>query len=282
MKITVLSGKGGTGKTTISTNFSWILSESMKVQLLDTDVEEPNTHLFFNIEFQEEIPVSIMIPVVNKDKCILCGECAKACQFGAIAVFSKAVMVFENLCHGCGACSLICPTKAIDEKPKRIGVIRLGKINDNLLYGMGLMDLGEPSGVGIIRELKKKMDNSADVVIIDAPPGTSCPVVESLRGTDFAILVTESSPFGLHDLRMAVEVVRTMEIPMGVVLNKYDPSFREMDEYIEREGLKVLMRVPFDKKIAYHYSKGELFTKYISGWRDKFWRMYEEIKEMIG
>jgi len=282
VKITVLSGKGGTGKTTISTNFSWILSESMKVQLLDTDVEEPNTHLFFNIEFQEEIPVSIMIPVVNKDKCILCGECAKACQFGAIAVFSKAVMVFENLCHGCGACSLICPTKAIDEKPKRIGVIRLGKINDNLLYGMGLMDLGEPSGVGIIRELKKKMDNSADVVIIDAPPGTSCPVVESLRGTDFAILVTESSPFGLHDLRMAVEVVRTMEIPMGVVLNKYDPSFREMDEYIEREGLKVLMRVPFDKKIAYHYSKGELFTKYISGWRDKFWRMYEEIKEMIG
>ena len=282
MKITVLSGKGGTGKTTISTNLSWILSEKMKVQLLDTDVEEPNTHLFFNIEFQEEIPVNIMIPVVDKDKCILCGECAKVCQFGAIAVFPKAVMVFENLCHGCGACSLICPTKAIDEKPKRIGVIRLGRINGNLLYGMGLMDLGEPSGVGIIRELKKRMDDSADVVIIDAPPGTSCPVVESLRGTDFAILVTESSPFGLHDLRMAVEVVRTMEIPMGVVLNKYDSSFREMDEYIEREGLKVLMRIPFDKKIAYHYSKGELFTKYISGWRDKFWRMYEEIKEMIG
>lgn len=281
MKITVLSGKGGTGKTTISTNFSWILSEKMKVQLLDTDVEEPNTHLFFNIEFQEEIPVNILIPVVNKDRCILCGECAKICQFGAIAVFPKTIMVFENLCHGCGACFLVCPTKAIDEKPKRIGVIKFGKINENLLYGMGIMDLGEPSGVPIIKELKKRIDHSVDVTIIDAPPGTSCLVVESLKRTDFAILVTETSPFGLHDLKMAVEVVKTMKIPMGVVLNKYDPSFKKMDEYIKKENLKVFMKIPFDKEIAYYYSKGELFAKYKIEWRDKFWKMYEKIKEMI-
>ena len=283
MVINVLSGKGGTGKTTVSTNLAYVLKDfGHDVQLIDTDVEEPNSHIFFEIEFQRERSVDILLPVVDKEKCTLCGECAKVCQFGAIVVFPKSVMVFDYLCHGCGACAMVCPEKAISEVPKSIGKIMFGKTKEGMDFGMGLLNVGEPSGVRVIRELKREMRKDAEVTVIDSPPGTSCPVVESLRGSDFAVLVTESTPFGLHDLKMAIRVVEEMGIPYGVVVNRYDPDFEDMDRFLESRGIAVLMKIPFDREIAHHYSKGEIFSRRIEGWKERFFEMYEKIREMIG
>ncbi len=281
LKIAVLSGKGGTGKTTVATNLAYALSEKMRVQLLDADVEEPNDHLFFDVDFHHEETVEILIPVVDKDKCILCGVCARECQFGAINVFQNGIFVFENLCHGCGVCKMVCPVDAITERPKVIGYVKIGRA-DGMGFGMGLMNIGEPSGVRIIRQLKKHVDENADVVVIDSPPGTSCPVVESLRGADFAILVTESSPFGLHDLKLAISMVREMKIPMGVVINRYDPSFEDLEVYLEEENIPVLMRIPFDPKIAKLYSSGTIFSRKLKDWREKFLKLYEDVIGVIG
>ncbi len=282
MIINVLSGKGGTGKTTVSTNLAYVLHEMGKdVQLLDADVEEPNTHIFFEIKVDFERSVDILLPVVDKEKCTLCGECAKVCQFGAIVVFPKTVMVFDYLCHGCGACTMVCPEKAISEKPKSIGKISLGKTKEGIKYGMGLLNIGEPSGVRVIRELKKEM-RDAQVTIIDSPPGTSCPVVESLRRSDFAVLVTESTPFGLHDLRMALRIVKEMGIKHGVVINRYDPDFKDLEEFLKRENIPVLMRIPFDKRIAEYYSKGEIFSKHLKDWKKRFSELYKRIEKEVG
>jgi MinD superfamily P-loop ATPase len=280
--INVLSGKGGTGKTTVSTNLAYVLHEECRdVQLLDADVEEPNTHIFFDVEFQEEKNVDILLPVVDKEKCTLCGECGKVCQFGAIVVFPTTVMVFDYLCHGCGACSMVCPENAISERPKSIGKISFGFTKEGIKYGMGLLNIGEPSGVRIIRELKKNMKD-AEITVIDSPPGTSCPVVESLRRSDFAILVTESTPFGLHDLKMAMRVVKEMGIKMGVVVNRYDPDFKELEDYLQKENVPILMKIPFDQRIAELYSKGEIFSKHLQEWREKFLDMFKEIERIVG
>lgn len=276
MVITVLSGKGGTGKTTIATNLAWTLSRAMPIQLLDADVEEPNSHLFFEIEFENQEQVSLLLPRVNKEKCTLCGECGRVCQFGAISVFKTGVMVFDNLCHGCGACSIVCPTKAIYEVPKEIGVIKLGKVDENLSFGMGLLNIGEPSGVRVIRQLKKHIDGSR-ITIIDAPPGTSCPVVETLRGTDFALMVTEATPFGLHDLRLAVDVVEEMKIPMGIIVNRASDDYTEVEKFAKEKDIPVLDRIPFDREIAECYSRGLLFTKENPEWFRHFEKLFDSI-----
>lgn len=276
MVIAVLSGKGGTGKTTIATNLAWTLSRATPVQLLDADVEEPNSHLFFEVKFEYEEQVLLLLPKVNKDKCTLCGECARVCQFGAISVFKTGVMVFDSLCHGCGACSIICPTKAIYEVPKEIGVVKLGKVDENLSFGMGLLNIGEPSGVRVIRQLKKHIDGSR-ITIIDAPPGTSCPVVETLRGADFALMVTEATPFGLHDLRLAVDVVKEMKIPMGIIVNRASDDYTEVEKFAKEKDIPVLERIPFDRDIAECYSRGLLFTKEDPEWFIRFEKLFDNI-----
>jgi len=280
LKIAVLSGKGGTGKTTVSTNLAKVLSKNRKVLLLDADVEEPNDHLFYNLTFEKEKSVDVLIPKVNKETCILCGLCAKECQFGAINVFEKGAFVFKNLCHGCGVCSEICPVNAIDEVAKSIGKIKFGK-SDFFNFGMGLMNIGEPSGVRIIRELKKYVSSEYDVTIIDAPPGTSCPVVEVLQNIDFAILVTESSPFGLHDLKLAVSLVGEIGIPFGVVINRYDSSFTELEEYLKTEDIPLLMKIEFDKNIAKWYSKGNLIVDKSKDLYKNFEVLFENITGVL-
>lgn len=281
MIITILSGKGGTGKTTVSTNFAKVLSKNLSVQLLDADVEEPNDHIFFNTDFSQTESVNILLPVVDESKCIQCGECAKVCQFGAIALFSTGVKVFETLCHGCGACSIVCPVNAISEKPKEIGKIKIGIADKSMKFGMGILNIGEPSGVRIIRQLKKHIDNEADVVLIDSSPGTSCPVVESLRGSDFAILVTEPTTFGLHDLKLAVDLVKEMNIPAGIVINRDIEETRIIDDFAEEMNIPIILRIPFNKEIAVLYSKGELFVKYMPEWEERFLEVFEAIKGLI-
>ncbi|AKI97729.1 ATP-binding protein [Kosmotoga pacifica] len=280
MKIAVVSGKGGTGKTTVATNLAWVLSQKGPVQLLDADVEEPNSHLFFHVKYTEEIDVEILLPRVDKEKCLLCGKCAKACQFGAISIFNTGVLIFDNLCHGCGTCSIACPTKAIYEISKQIGVVKIGQIDEKLTFGMGLLNIGEPSGVRVIRELKKFIDNSR-TVIIDAPPGTSCPVVETLRGMDYAIMVTEATPFGLHDLKLAASVVKEMNIPMGIVINRASEDYKEIEEFAFSNDIPILEKIPFDRDIATSYSKGSLFVEEKKEWFERFERLYEKIAGVI-
>ncbi len=278
MKIAVLSGKGGTGKTTVATNLAYALHTSGKtIQLLDTDAEEPNSHIFFDVKYDYEESVQILLPVVDRNLCTHCQECAKACEFSAITVSSKYIMIFDNLCHGCGVCSMVCPVKAISEKPKDIGTIKLGITEEGIIFGEGIMNIGEPSPVRIIRQLKKHIDPNVDIVILDSPPGTSCPVIETINGTDFALLVTEPTPFGLHDLKLAIDATREFDIPIGVVLNRYDGSYKKIEEYLEKEDIPLLMTIPYDINIARDYSNGFLISK-TQNYAQKFIDLFQRIE----
>lgn len=276
MVIAVLSGKGGTGKTTLATNLARVLSFNYQVQLLDADAEEPDVHLFFQTVRESREDVHLMLPVIAREKCSLCGKCAEECQFGALSIFDTGVMVFNTLCHGCGLCTMICPESAITEVPKVIGRVDMGSIDDSLSFGMGIMEIGEPSPVRIIRALKKHIDHER-IVIIDSPPGTSCPVVETLRKVDYAIMVTEPTPFGLHDLELAVSIVREMEVPFGVVINRDNASYSKIDEFASRENIDILERIPFDREIARAYSEGVLFSDAFPEWRVRLEKMYAKI-----
>ena len=284
MKLAILSGKGGTGKTTVATNLAKsLVDRGHRVHLVDLDVEEPNDHIFFNVKVIETEDVNLLIPVVDENSCILCGECSRVCQFGAIITFSDRVKVFESLCHGCGVCKMVCPTSAIREEPRKIGEIRRGKaLNGKMDFTMGIMELGEKTGVPIIRKIKRDMKNDHDVVILDSPPGTSCPVVEAMRKVDFAILVTEPTTFGLHDLKLAYNLVREMGIPSGVIVNRSEGVGDVVEKFTKDVNLPLLMRIPFDRKIAELYSTGKLFVEELKGWGERFNDLFLKIKEMIG
>lgn len=281
MKIAVLSGKGGTGKTFVSTNLAWVLSVENKVKLVDADVEEPNSRLFFNIKIDKEENVHLLLPKVDQEKCIHCGKCSDVCEFSAISSFPSATMVFSNLCHGCGACTMVCPTRAISEIPKELGKLRFGKINNNLDFAEGELKIGEPSGVKIIRELKRMINDKNSIVILDSPPGATCPVVETLRNVDFALLVTEGTPFGLHDLKIAYEVVKDMNIPTGIIINRYSDEYKDIDVFAEKNEIKVFERIPFMREIASEYSKGNIFVDQNDEWKKRFNNIFNSIKEVI-
>ncbi|MCK4295813.1 MAG: ATP-binding protein [Candidatus Marinimicrobia bacterium] len=277
MKIAIASGKGGTGKTTIAVNLAKSLGEN--VQLLDCDVEEPNSHIFLHPVISQVEDVNVSIPDVDLSKCTFCGKCQEICQFNAIVVIKNNVLVFPELCHSCAGCWLVCPENCIAQKERVVGVTEEGG-NSDVKFVDGRLDIGEVMSPPIIRAVKDRTANSM-IVIIDAPPGTSCPVIEAVRGSDFVILVTEPTPFGLHDLVLAVEVVRALGISFGVVINRSDIGDNKVREYCDSENIQILLEIPNDRKIAEAYSRGKIIIDIYPEYRKRFLDLYEKIESMV-
>ncbi len=258
MIIAVASGKGGTGKTTVATALAQALAKSMlSVSCLDCDVEAPNAHLFIQPHLNERKDVEMLIPQVNANVCTGCGECAEVCQFHAIVVLGGQTLVFPELCHGCGSCALVCPDNAITEVPRTLGILEGGLSPEGINFGHGLLNVGEPMAVPVITQLKKWCNEAADVVIVDSPPGASCPVVESIRGADFVLLVTEPTPFGLHDLRQAYELTQELDVPAGLVINRDGIGNADVDAYCREVGLPILLRIPLERAIGEGIAQGK-------------------------
>jgi len=295
--ITVASGKGGTGKTTVAVSLALSMAPAQQDStdkksvnpanplFLDCDVEEPNAALFLKPAIKERREVGQLIPEVDFDKCTYCGRCAEVCQYHAIAVVPQRVLVFPELCHGCGSCTLNCPEKAIHEVLHVTGTIERGWAGP-VEFAQGTMNVGEPMAVPIIRQLKQWVipPRPGDrPIILDAPPGTACPVVESMRGADFVLLVTEPTPFGLHDLRLAVEVARDeLGLPVGVVVNRDGVGDRGVDDYCAAKDIPILMRIPLDRRIAEAYSEGTPLVEALPEYRGRFadlWRRIAGSKE---
>jgi MinD superfamily P-loop ATPase len=279
MIISVASGKGGTGKTLVATSLALSLIDKHKIQLLDCDVEEPNANILLHLALNRDQQVYVPIPKVDETKCTYCGKCAEICAYNALAVIKKKVLVFPELCHGCGACSYLCPESAITEEGREVGVVERGD-SGNLELIQGKINVGEAMAPPVIREVKKYIE-PANIVIIDVPPGTSCPVVEAVEGSDFCLLVTEPTPFGLNDLILAVEVVRKLGISCGVVVNRVGIGGDEVEQYCRREGIPVLSRIPLDRNIARLYSEGIPLVKGIPRWREAFLRLFHDIGSMV-
>jgi len=273
MIVSIASGKGGTGKTTVAVNLALALSH---VQLLDCDVEEPNVHLLLKPEVNQVKPVCVSIPRINEELCNHCGKCAEFCEYNALFVSAEKVLVFPELCHNCGGCAIICPNHAIVEEKHQIGRIKMGIAGKaELVYGE--LEVGEPMSVPIIREVKKQIDRSKNV-ILDSPPGTSCPVIETVRGSDFCLLVTEPTPFGLHDLKIAVHVLKNMKIPFGVVINRAGVGDKKVYEYCKEEHTPILLEIPFQRRIAELYSRGIPFSQEMPEWKEKFQTLFNQIE----
>jgi len=293
MIISVASGKGGTGKTTIAVNLALALAKDKEknVQFLDCDVEEPNAHLFLKPVITSSESVEIPVPKINYKKCNYCGKCAEVCVFNAIAVTKNKVLVFPGLCHSCGACTLFCPEKAITEEGNEVGVLEEGKAG-SINFTHGRLNIGEPMAPPIIRKIKKKIKKDGikgennditnhHISLIDAPPGTSCPVIESIKDSDYTILVTEPTPFGLHDLILAVEVLKKLKIPYGVVLNKCDIGDHKVEEYCKKNDIPLLLSIPLDREIAVAYSKGIPIVKINPSYEQKFIQLFQKIVQII-
>ena len=279
MIISVASGKGGTGKTLIATSLACSLKDTAKVQLLDCDVEEPNAHLLLKPEITRCEQVLLPVPVVDKEKCFCCGKCADVCAYKAIAVLGNHVLTFPELCHGCGACTYLCPEKAISEKLKAVGTVEAGQAK-GIEFVHGKLAIGEAIATPVIREVKRKT-NTEGTVIIDVAPGTSCPVVESIKNSDFCLLTTEPTPFGFNDLKLAVETVEMLNVPCGVIINRSGNGDNFLEKYCRDKNIAILLRIPLEEKIAQLYSRGITLVEGMPEWKDRFITVFHKIEEII-
>ncbi len=280
MKIVVASGKGGTGKSTVAANLAYTVSRTTDLVLVDCDVEEPNLHLFFPTEYTAS-EVSVPVPVFDYTKCDFCGACGEFCKYGAIAVLKDKVLLFKDLCHSCGGCRIVCPRDAITEEPRPIGHIRDGSVDSHLRLVSGFLNEGEANGIKVIHAAKAAAEGSSNI-IYDASPGTACPVIETMENADYCILVTESTPFGLHDLDLANRVIRMLGIPAGVVINRSDGNDEETEKFCSENGLDILMKIPFDREIAVIQSRGGLFAKDLPEWQERFRELFDTIVSVAG
>ncbi|MGO8683172.1 MAG: P-loop NTPase [Thermoleophilia bacterium] len=260
MQVAIASGKGGTGKTTVATNLATVLTrDAMTVQLLDADVEEPNSHLFVAPDFTGQRDVTVTIPSVDATRCTLCGRCGSACVYKAILVLPTTVLVYPELCHSCGACSLVCPEEAIHDENRITGTLEWGTA-DALSFARGTLSIGEAKAVPAVKAVVGLADHDAEAVavIIDAPPGTSCPVIEAVRNSDIVLLVTEPTPFGLNDLRLAVDMVRALDLPAAVAINRAGTGDGEVARYCREQSLPVVLELPDERAIAEASTRGVL------------------------
>jgi MinD superfamily P-loop ATPase len=278
MKIAIASGKGGTGKTTIATNLAYSIARKDKeVQYLDCDVEEPNGHIFLKPDIRETDNATIGVPEVDTALCDGCGKCGQLCQYSAIVCLKDTPLVFEQLCHSCGGCMLVCPTEAITEKQIPIGFVDSGAA-DGVEFLQGRLNIGDVRSPALIKKVKEKAANDG-LVIIDAPPGTSCPVIEAVKGADFCLLVTEPTPFGLNDLKLAVGMVRELKLSFAVAINRSDLGDDGVLRYCEQENIEVILKIPDDRRIAEAYSRGNMVVDVLPEYRDDFLCLFEKISK---
>jgi MinD superfamily P-loop ATPase len=283
MIIAVASGKGGTGKTTIATSLALSLVDlDQEFSFLDCDVEAPNAHLFLQPEFQHSKNVDILIPQVDIERCTACGRCAEICQYHAIVVLGQKTLVFPELCHGCGSCTLECPEHAISEIPEKLGVLEAGLTPDGIQFGRGLLDVGQPMAVPVIHQLKKwrPMQNTG-TSIWDSPPGTSCPVVESIRGADYLLLVTEPTPFGLHDLKLAAQLATVLDITAGVIINRDGIGDNQVEAFCQTADIPILMRIPLDREIGAGIAQGKTLIDIRPAYKSRFQELYMQIRDRV-
>ncbi len=280
--IVFASGKGGTGKTTVAVNLACFLASSQqRVQYLDCDVEEPNGYIFLMPDYGSRIPSKVMVPVIDQDKCTSCGECSIHCQYHALVTLPKNTLIFPELCHGCGLCVRVCPEDALSEGEREIGYIEQGQGKENIECVQGVLNVGEPMSGPLIQAVKAHY-LKGHIHIIDAPPGTSCPVVKTLIDADLVVMVTEPTPFGLHDLGIAVSVAKDLGKPIGVVINRQNGRFPPLDTYLSNNNLPVLMALPEDREIAEHYSQGNCIIETLPVYIDQFMELAVNIGRFLG
>jgi len=279
MIISIASGKGGTGKTTVAANLAASLERPVTV--LDCDVEEPNLHLFLHPEIRSHEKVIAPVPEIDLDRSRFCKKCMDICRFNAIAVAGDTVVTFPELCHSCGGCTVICPENAVTEKERILGTVETGTGPlPDMSFGQGLLDIGQVMVPPVIRQVKSHRAPDQGITLIDAPPGTSCPVIAAMKDTDFVILVTEPTPFGLNDLKLAVETVRLLNIPHGLIINRAGMGDDAVYTYAREMDLPVLMEIPYDKAIAQAYSRGDLIISQQEDYKEKFQTLYQTICHM--
>ncbi len=280
MKIAIASGKGGTGKSTVSTNLAYFLSKIYKdVALLDCDVEEPNCHIFMKPNFNYTETIFVPVPKVDEAKCIACGKCAEICQYNALAFVKGKVLLFGELCHGCGSCKLICPANAISEDGREVGIVEAGYAQ-GFSFVHGKSRIGEAMSPPLIKAVKRYgNEQNFKLQILDCPPGTSCPVIAAVDGVDFIVMVTEPTPFGLYDLKLAVDVIRKIGLPFGIVINRSGENDKLIEDWAKEEDINILTKIPDDRKIAEGYSKGELVLKTMPEFKKYFEPLINIVKE---
>lgn len=277
MKLAIASGKGGTGKTTLSCALAFAANQP--VRLLDCDVEEPNSHFFIQPEIQRNEMVYSPVPQVDQSKCTGCGECGRVCQFSAIVPLGKTTMVFDELCHSCGGCERICPTGAITEVPKEIGQIKIGK-HGPIEFVSGSLNVGQAMSPPVIRDVLKQADSEM-LTLIDCPPGTSCPFVTAVRQADVVLLVTEPTPFGLHDLKLAIETVRELSIPFAVAVNRSNGEQNRISDYCTAQDIPLVLQIPEERRVAEAYSRGETLISVLPELRAQLAALPDQLGALI-
>lgn len=280
--ISVAAGKGGTGKTLIATSLALALNDRHpgRVQIFDCDVEEPNAHLLLRPDIEQTETVSILVPYVDKQKCDRCGACAKACQYSAIAVIRDAILTFPELCSGCGVCAYVCPRRAIDEETREVGVVSSGRTSDGIEFHDGTVNVGVQRSGPVTRAVKRRIKPDM-ITVVDAPPGTACPMQETIEVSDFCILVTEPTPFGLSDLKAAVDTCNALAVPCGVIVNRDGPTDPGIGDYCRGQQIPLLLRIPQLREVAEAYSRGVTLTAAFPEWREAFLSTYDQMTRMI-
>ncbi len=281
LTISVAAGKGGTGKTLFATSLAVALNKQWPgaVQLLDCDVEEPNADILLHPTFTAQEPVYIKVPEVDKSVCIYCGKCAEACQFAAIAVIREAVLTFPELCAGCGSCSYVCPVDAITEVNRQVGVVDTGKTPEGIQFVQGRVNVGDQRATPCTKAVREHL--AANLInILDAPPGTACPMQETIEDTDYCVLVTEPTPFGLENLKESIATCKRMAVPYGVVINRDGIGDEGVAQYCQQEGVEILLRIPQQREVAEAYSRGETLAHGFDEWVGPLQQLYEHISSV--